>query len=371
MRAALDASYALLPPSGTGTYVRHLSTALRRLDPSLDLHMLEPGWPVEEPSNMPSRRRRLAWELWGVQDAARRVSPDLVHIPHFSAPLRASSIPLIVTVHDVIPLVLAPYRASRAMQMRLPIIERTIRRARLVLAPSHHAAADIERVLSLPRDRIRVVPEAADPACKPLLDADDRQRANAHVRGLGINGSYVFNIAGFDIRKNLPVLIEAFARALPSLDEPVSLVIAGAPHSSNESVFPPVGPLIERLGLSGKVLLTGFVSEATKTALYQRASLYVTPSSYEGFGLTALEAMACGTPTIAADCTSLPEVVGTGGLLVRPEAAPLAAAMVAMLNDPHRSALLREAGLARASGFSWRATARMTLDAYQEALHLQ
>jgi len=371
LRVALDASFLALPPSGTATYVRALADALRAADRALELTLLDPHWSDarQEEHRRPwqglardPRLRRFAWDSIGVGRAARRARPDLLHVPHLAAPLRAG-VPFVVTVHDVIPLLLPEYRASWPMRVNLAVMRRTVRRARLVLTPSHTAAADIERVLGIPRACIRITPEAAGPEFAP---APDRCAILASVRRLGVRERYIFNVGGLDARKNLPVLLEAFARALPRLQEPAQLVIAGAPHSANPTVFPPLSPVVERLGLTGKVLLPGRVSEADKLALYQAADLYVTPSLYEGFGLTALEAMACGVPTIAANRASLPEVVGDAGLLVEPEPDALAAAMVSLLADPARRADLAARGIARASTFTWERTARLTLAAYDE-----
>jgi glycosyltransferase involved in cell wall biosynthesis len=286
-------------------------------------------------------------------------------VPHFAAPVRAG-FPLVVTVHDVIPLVLPEYRASPWMRAHLAIMRRTVRAARLILTPSHAARDDIVRILGMPSQRIRVIPEAAGPEFRP---AEDWTTVRETAQKFGIRERYIFNVGGFDIRKNLPVLLEAFSRARPRLREPAQLVIAGAPHTTNPRVFPPLQPVIERLGISDAVILTGRITEPEKRALYQGAALYVTPSLYEGFGLTALEAMACGVPTIAANRTSLPEVVGEGGILVEPEPEALATAIAAVLNDPAEAATWRARALARAATFDWRRTAELTLEAYREALH--
>lgn len=381
VRVAMDGSFLALPPSGTGTYVRSLSAALRHVDPELSLTLLDPTWAASDASHTTTSRwpgadlwhrllddrrlRRFRWDLAGSSLAARhlRPAPDLLHIPHFAAPL-FSPFPMVVTIHDVIPLQFPPYRASRAMRVQLAVMRRTVRRARLILTPSHAAAADIVQHLAIPAERIRMTPEAADSTYSP---APDPVAAREAVRHLGIDRRYIFNVGGLDVRKNLPVLLEAYARLLPRLNEPVQLVIAGAPHSANPYVFPPLAPIVERLGLAGKVVLTGRVSEEDKLALYRGADLYVTPSLAEGFGLTALEAMACGIPVIAANRTSLPEVVGEAGLLVEPAPEPLATAMLDLLSDPTRQTKLATAGLARAAEFTWEKTARLTMAAYEEA----
>jgi glycosyltransferase involved in cell wall biosynthesis len=365
MHIAFDASFTHLPPSGTGAYVRHLCDALQAADPALCLDLLHPAWSTDEP---PSRRQRLAWELWDVRNAAKRKTPDLLHIPHFSAPIMPLGVPLVVTIHDVIPFVLEQYRASRAMRLRLALTQQTVKRARLILTPSLHAARDIERVLRVTQTRIRVIPEAAGSEYRPLMTNAERCVARKLVKRLGIREPYIFNAAGHDVRKNLPILIEAFALAKRHLPEHLSLVIAGEPHSSNQTVYPPLRPVIEQLGLGENLILPGFVTEAEKIALYQLASLYVTPSSYEGFGLTALEAMACGVPVIAANRTSLPEIVGDGGVLCEPVAEQVAESIIAILTKRATHESFAQAALNRAAIFSWHTTAHQTLAAYREAL---
>jgi glycosyltransferase involved in cell wall biosynthesis len=273
--------------------------------------------------------------------------------------------PLVVTIHDVIPFVLPAYRASRAMQINLAVMRRMVKRAKLVIAPSHAAADDISAKLGIPRDRIRITLEAADPGYRPCGDPKALQ---ATLARFGITGRYIFNVGGLDVRKNVPLLIEAFARLRARVDEPLQLVIAGAPHSDNPSVFLPLEPTIRRLGLENDVVLTGRILEADKIALYQGSALYVTPSYYEGFGLTPLEAMACGAPTVAADRTSFPEVIGDGGLLVEIDADALAAVMELVLTNDAMAGDLRVRGIARAATFSWERTARETIEVYREVI---
>jgi len=369
MRVALDAEFLRLPPSGIGGYVRNLFAALRDADSTLDLVLLEPEWDHRTPSlrRTPLEDRRIqraSWELAGVYRAANRARADLLHIPSFAAPV-VSSGPLVVTVHDVIPFVLPAYRASRVMRAHLAVMLRTVRRADLVIAPSRAAADDIVAELGIEPWRMRVTHEATDATFVPPAD---REGARAAVARWGIADRYIFNVGGLDVRKNVPLLLCAFARLRSRLPERVQLVIAGAPHSDNPSVFPPLEPVVRRLGIERDVVFTGRVSEADKLALYQAADLYVTPSYYEGFGLTALEAMACGVPTIAANRTSFPEVIGDGGLLVEVDDEALVAAMELVFVNPAVANDLRQRGLARAAQFSWRRTAAQTLDVYREAI---
>jgi glycosyltransferase involved in cell wall biosynthesis len=358
----MDGSFLRLPPSGTSAYVRGLQAGFYELGSEVDLSILDPGW--SDSGQGVHRIDRARWEWFGVARDAKKHRADLLHIPHFSASVR-SPMPLVVTIHDVIPLILPEYRASKAMQAHLSVVSRTVKRARIILTPSQSASDDITRVLGIPPTRIRITPEATEDRYVP---ADDQADAKQRVTRFGIGGPYIFNVGGLDVRKNLPTLIEAFARAKPDLPEGTKLVIAGAAHTSNPTVFPPLEPVIARFGVNESVLLLGRVSEEDKLLLYQAADLYVTPSLYEGFGLTALEAMACGVPTIASNWTSFPEVVGDGGMLVDPNSMALSRAITDVLTNDGKAALMRERGLGRAKQLTWRRTAELTLEAYREAL---
>lgn len=362
IRVAFDAGFLALPPSGIGSYVAGLLDALGARD-DVSIARLTPPRAMR---HLDPRLMRVAWDAAGVEvdRLATARDADLLHIPNFSAPIITAA-PLVVTIHDVIPLVLPEYRASGAMRLYLSLMARTVRRARIVLTPSGFSAGEVERALGVPHERIRVTPLAADPALRPA-DDPDAVRVRLAER-FGIRGRYLLHMAGFDRRKNVPLLVRAFARALSSLPDDMSLVLAGAPHSANLTVFPPVEGMIRELGIGDRVVLTGRVTDDARTLLYQGAAGYVTPSSYEGFGLTPLEAMACGVPVIAADRTSLPEVVGDAGLLVEPEVEAVATAVTRLVNDVDLRDELARRGLARAGGFTWDRTADQTIAAYREA----
>jgi len=144
------------------------------------------------------------------------------------------------------------------------------------------------------------------------------------------------------------------------------LVIVGAPNFWKSS---PVAESVEKLGLKSCVHFTGYIPEGDLPALYNGADLFVFPSLYEGFGLPVLEAMACGTPVITSNTSSLPEVAGDAALLVDPyDVDAIAEAMRRVLTDLNLAGELRVKGLARASEFSWERTARETLAVYEKVL---
>lgn len=363
VRVAIDGNFLRLQPSGIGTYVRCLIEALRadeeHLGVTLDVldrsrgDLLRPG----------SRLHRFAWDTVGagVSAARRHPRPDVLHLPQMSAPI-VSPVPAVVTIHDVIPLLLPEYRASRSMQTYLALMARTARNARAIIAPSQASTDDIQRVLGVASEKITVIPEAASPDLVP----DDSGVAAIDVRDrFGIEGQYLFNIGGLDVRKNVPLLVESFADALPQLPGEISLVIAGQAHSSNTRIYPAIEPVIAARGLEGRVHLLGRVTDDERRSLLQAALACVTPSMYEGFGLTPLEGMACGTPVIAANASSFPEVIGDAGMLVEPTREALAKAMILLSSDPAFRRSLGLAGLERSRQFSWARAATATAAVYR------
>ena len=364
MKIGLDTSFLDRPPSGIGAYVAALEYWLPSVAPDLELVDVRPS-PDFPFNRLGTRAARFAWEFGAAGLAARRQRVDLLHMPMMAGPL-ISRLPFVATIHDVIPFVMPEYRSSRAQQVNLAVARRAVQRAAAVITPSEHAASDVAAVLDIPRDRIWVTYEAADERYVPNSDC---AAIDPVLDRLGVHRPYLFNIGGIDVRKNLPVLIRAFHAVLAEMPSTMQLVIGGAPHSANRTVFPPLAPLIRELNLDGRVRLTGRVSEEDKIALMQGATAYVTPSLYEGFGLSVLEAMACGIPVIAANRTSLPEIVGDAGILVEPRSEPLAGALRSVIADEGLRVRLAQRGLERSRRFRWQQTAEQTVAVYRHVLN--
>lgn len=359
LRVVLDVTSTAFPPSGIRTYVEALTARLID-DPSLDLVEIGPAPGAGAPPSVRTRAGRLVWDALGAARAAVTVDGAVLHVPHNAAPLR-SRLPVVSTVHDVIPWQMAEYRQSRAMALYLRLMRKTLMRSAAVIVPTAWVAGEVTEALDLDPARITVVPMGVDERFRPPAD---RERLPPALTALGVRRPYLFTIGGFDVRKNLPLLIEAFAILRRDLPQEIQLIIGGAPHTRNPHVFPPIEPLIARHGVEGATLLTGRISDELVVALYQHAQCYVSPSLAEGFGLTVLEAMACGIPTVGIASSCLPEVVGDAGLLVPPVAAELAEAIAAVLTSPDLAHSLSQRGRARAAAFSWDATARATAAVY-------
>jgi len=369
--------------TGSGQYTRELWRALQA-SPDLDLAltMLHPaGQPlvgadagvhlVAPASRLPLRGdnlRQLWWEQRGLAAAARKLGAKLLHSPYMAAPFFAPC-PTVVTVHDLIPLVLPEYAGSPAFRLYLRLATAAARRARLLLTDSECSKRDIVRLLGVQAARVIVTYLAVSDLYRPLSAV-----AQQLVRlRLDLPARYLFYIGGFDRRKNVTALLQAYAAALPRLAAPLPLVIAGKPpdaaaRAANPTLFPDVQAEAQRLGLGDQVRWLGRVSDEDKAALYAAAELFIFPSLYEGFGLDPLEALASGTALLCSNRSSLPEVVGDAGLLVEPTVAALAEAMVSLLGDAERLASLRAAGPPQAARFTWHSTATQTLAAYHRVL---
>jgi glycosyltransferase involved in cell wall biosynthesis len=267
----------------------------------------------------------------------------------------------VVTFHD-----LGFYRvpeAFRPWQRRYlqSAARAAARRADRVIAVSESTRRDLVEVLGVSEGAIDVVPNGVDERFRPEADRAMLERFRSERR---LPERFILYLGTLEPRKNLPNLLRAYAIAR-SRGVTAPLVIAGGPGWGDLSL----ARLIDELDLRSAVRPVGYVPAEEQPRWYAAATLFAYPSRYEGFGLPALEAMACGTPVVASDRSSLPEVVGDAGLLVDPDAPELlAAALADVLHDDELAGELARRGVARASNFRWDVAARETVETYRRAL---
>jgi glycosyltransferase involved in cell wall biosynthesis len=229
-----------------------------------------------------------------------------------------------------------------------------------LIAVSEFTRRELHRVLGVGPERVDVVPNGVHDEFR-MLRADEvesfRSRHNLPDR-------FVLDLGTLEPRKNIPALIRGYAAARQrGITEP--LVLAGGRGWGELELE----PLIARLGLTNDVRLVGFIPAAEQTLWYNAATLFAFLSRYEGFGLPVLEAMACGTPSIASNLGSLPEVVGDAGALVDPDDDQAVGAVLAtLLRDDERRLDLAARGQERARGFTWDSAARATIESYRQAV---
>jgi len=359
-------------PVGSGRYADALASAL-------------PTHGVAPIVVRPARRgpwRKLAFEQVTFPTAAR--GSMLAHVPYWGPPSR-SPVPLVITVHDLIPLLRADYRRDPLVRAYTALVVRATRRAAMVIADSAYAAGHIVAHLGVPEARVRVVPLGVDAAFAPERAAGDGGAAVAVessgevatiLARYGLPPRYGLYVGGFDRRKDVGALLAAWRAVWESTGVP--LAIAGRlpvpperhnPHGPTRTPDPRAQAAAAGLPPAA-VRFLGAVLDAELPALYAGAAVFGFPSRDEGFGLPPLEAMASGAPVVVADAASLPEVVGDAGLRVPVgDVAALGEALVAVLaEDGALARRLRAAGLERAARFTWDATARGTAAVYREVV---
>jgi glycosyltransferase involved in cell wall biosynthesis len=381
MRVAFNALFLEEPRTGTGRYVFNLLESLGRVDGVTEYSILSPAdidqvpetpstfqwktFPVGYLRHAGDNLTKLVWEQRTFPRAARRVEASIMHIPYFAPPLRTLGIPTIVTIHDVIPLRLPAYRGSPAVSAYGQLVARAARYATMIIAVSEHCKRDIMEVLGIPEARIRVIREAPAPAYHPVTD----QAQVAQIRQkYGLGERFVLNVGGLDLRKNIVGLVGAFAAVYHEIGDPELrlLVVGDAARLGSSPLFPDWRNLARTFGVAEAIICTP-IDEEDLPAVYSATSCFAFSSVYEGFGLPPLEAMACGAPVVCSDLTSLPEIVGSAGILVNPEDPDrLGSAIQRVLTSPQLRHDLSARGLARVKQFTWDRVAVETSRLYAE-----
>jgi glycosyltransferase involved in cell wall biosynthesis len=391
MRVGFNAFFLGQESAGSGQYTRQLVQALAQVETHneyLVYGLEKPGfsntcpggqcqgkpgfwsgsasWTLQVLRTPFARRSHNLDKLWFEQvafpRACRSGSVDLCHVPYFASPI-CPTVPTVVTVHDLIPLLLVSYQGSIWVRLYTLLVAAAARRAERIITDSLHSKSDIVRHLRVAPERVHVIYLAADPACRPV---SDEEVLAAVRRKYGLPDAYVLYLGGFDQRKNLYTLFQAYARVSRSLGgEAPSLVVAGRLPAVDTPLFPDPKRMARELGVEQNVIFTGWIAQEDKPALYSGALIFAFLSLYEGFGLMPLEAMSCGTPVLAANTASLPEIVGAGGLLVNPsDLDGIVDGMLLLLRDSGLRQQLRQGALVQAGQFDWKRTAEQTLQVY-------
>lgn len=372
MRIGIDYTAAVRQGGGIGRYARSLVRGLAEVGGRHCYRLLVAGgaagtanekWPcnfrlVSLPLSdywMTVLWQRLRVPLW----AELFTGPvDLFHSPDFVLPPICKA-KTIVTVHDLSFLRHPECYEAKFCQYLEQAVPRSVNRADLVLADSQSTRRDLIELLGVEPDRVEVLYLGVEKRFRPIADEvcleEVRERYELPPR-------FILSVGTLQPRKNFGRLIEAYSQLLEKTSVEVHLVIAGAKGWLYESLF----RRVEELGLEREVIFLGFFADDDLPVLYNLADLFVFPSLYEGFGLPPLEAMACGTPVISSDASSLPEVVGLAAEMVDPlDVGGLGEVIRRVLSDGDLQAEMIGKGLTRAGQFTWSTTVGSLLRTYE------
>ncbi|MBI2438252.1 MAG: glycosyltransferase family 4 protein [Lentisphaerae bacterium] len=384
MKIAIDARWIFREMSGIGSYTRELIRHLALLDCAhrfviyfSDPALRERTIAETELSRAPNfTTALLPFGLFSIPNQLRlprRLAEDglnVFHSPNYMIPLRAfprgrpGPIRCVTTIHDLIPLMFPAYTPRAWKRRFFPLYRWLMRevaaRANLILTDSQSARADVLRYLRAPPQRVLAIPLGVLKKFQPLKRAD-------WAPGGGGAEKTILWVGRADPYKNLVGLIEAFAALLKQYRLSVELHLVGP----RDQRYPEAQRSAVRLGISDAVKFLGYLPDDRLVSEYQQADLFVQPSWYEGFGLPVLEAFACGVPVICSNKGALPEVAGSAALTVQPQdTLGLTEAMRRLLTDFRLARDLAERGVQQAQKYTWEATARQTLAAYEQAASL-
>jgi len=369
MRIAFDGTTLTPGRTGVGYYTEHLLQHLaQQVKETGDELIVVSNQPIDTAQPLPRHVRvhadhrfplRIVWMQMMAGRLLDEIRADVAHFTNGMLPLGTGAA-RVVTIHDMSLRLFPRCHPLRRLVINRPLLGVAARVADAIVTVSHSARHDLLRLHGVPAERVTVVHEAAGPGFHPI--ADRSLLARIRVR-YGLPERFVLYVGAIEPRKNLMRLMDGFAaaRAQGMLHE---LVCVGPYGWSSRALY----EHIDRIGLRRLVHFTGYVPAEDLPVIYNLGELFVFPSLYEGFGLPVVEAMACGTPVITANSSSLSEIASAAAVTVDPHSTEaLTEALLRVSSNAELRADLSARGLARAAEFSWTRAAREMLGIYQRA----
>jgi glycosyltransferase involved in cell wall biosynthesis len=360
---------------GVGTYIRNLVGALGSIDHANQFFLIVNPDDAGEVPAVPANFETVPYDgtghrllrLFAFPHFLRQFRADLFHIPINDVPILMPK-PYIVTVHDMSTILFGDRRTGIRDELKTHWFRRGLLRAEKVICVSNATLRDVQNTLGIPESRLQMIYNAPDPIFTAQIRGLELDQSYRTMERYQINYPFLLYAGNIRPQKNIPRLVEAFAVLRGELsNHPIysdlRLIIIG----DEISKYPSVRHSVIQSRVEHAVRFLGFVPINTLRIFYKAAAAFVFPSLYEGFGLPPLEAMACGTPVITSNVSSLPEVVGDAAIIVNPENVFDIARGIreALLDDPLRQKCIVN-GLNQVRRFSWRRTAEQVLAVYRE-----
>ena len=318
------------------------------------------------------QKKRKLWAQFYLPGQLKKYKIDVYHAVWNSAVPIIISVPSVLTVHDIIPLVVPGYFKNRRKRFKYIFSMRSaLARAKVIIADAQNTKADLIKYFNVSKEKIKVIHlgikrEFLPPHLNPLLHNGGEEMVRGALNKFGITSDYIINIGSFDKRRNLDILLRAFAVFIGNSNADCRLVLIGRYDSFAEEINR-LRFLINELSLKRRVIFTGYVSEAEKFILLSKARMMAHFSLYEGFCFPALEAMRAGIPVAASNTGSVPEVVGDAAVLANPaDERDIVRAIGKLWNDKKLADELVKKGYERIKDFSWEKTAEETLKIYEK-----
>jgi len=340
------------------------------------LKSVRPEWEIVEVAPQPLDRTSRSWfvrfwkfyeRFWHYPQYVQRQEADIFHVidhseGHIAYWLQKTGKPVVVTCHDLINFF---YKANLQGSVKLPLISnaswryaiRGMCKANQIISVSQNTAKDVTKILGIECDRITVVPNAVESIFQCLLQQERDLFRQQHQ--ISRETTCLLNVGSNHPRKNILTILKVLLN-LKNRQLPVHFWKTGADFNDEQKVF------IKTHSLEGFITYLGQPDKQTLVQIYNAADILLAPSIQEGFGMTILEAMACGTPVITSNMSAMPEVAGDAGILVEPtDVQAIADAVHHLLNNPADRKTLIEKGIKRAKAFTWEATAEQIAKVYE------
>lgn len=356
--------------TGIGTYTYQLINAINNLnlhsgftlfsdDSNIDIN-LNSNFKFE---TLPTTKSNNFWDSVKFPASLSPNSVSLYHSPQNGIGLPLDhNVPFVITLHDTIPIHMPETVGENYLNIFNTEMRSIVAQCDGIITVSEFSREDIAKDFNFPKEKIHVTHLASEPIYKPINKAIC---TNILKQYYSLPDNYILYVGGFSPRKNISGLIEAFSKIENKLPSDMKLIIAGTKGKSY-SIYK---SLTEKLKVTEKVLFPGFIEMNHMPHLYSGASLLVYPSFYEGFGLPPIEAMACGTPVIASNATSIPEILGDSALFCNPHHIDdLSDKILLAIYDNTLRKELIEKGFIKSNSLTWEATAKNTLTAYENII---